>query len=292
MIYIIILLSCMNMFLFAYLFLIKREIRSIKSKLENYNSLETRKKIDISLGDKDIELLCESLNKNMDISTELQLKEVRSKNKLKEIIADISHDLRTPLTSILGYVQMLRKPGLLEDKKHEYLDIVEKRGNDLQKLLNDFFMLSVIESPDYELKLEAVNIKEVFCDVMTSFYDEFEENSIEPKINICNENIMIIGEISSVKRVLENLMINLVKHSTGEVEINLKRNNDKLLLTIINQAKNLNEAKAKLIFDKFYKDDKSRNEKRDSTGLGLAIVKELMDKMNGSIDADYNEGLL
>lgn len=292
MIFIVILLSCMNIYLFTYLFLMKKEIRKIKIQLDNYNLLKTRKKLDISLMDKDIESLCESINKNIDVSSEFQLKEIESKNELKEIIANISHDLRTPLTSIIGYIQILRNPKISDTKKYEYLDITERRGKDLQRLLNDFFLLSIIESPNHDLKLEAVDIKEVFYDVLTSFYDEFTNNLIEPKINILNEDISILGETSSVKRVIENLMINLIKHSTGKVEINLLRVNDEIILKIINSAENLNKVEAKLIFNKFYKVDKSRNKEKGNTGLGLLIVKELMEKMHGSVNSDFNEGLL
>lgn len=287
---VIILLISIIIFLLTYLYFIKREIRNIIKQLNEYNEFRTEKKIDINLISKDVELLAESINNHMEIAKELQIKQVNAEDRLKNMIASISHDLRTPLTSIRGYLQMLKKATLSGEKIEKYIDIVDKRAKDLQALLNDFFMLSVIESKEYSIELEKVNIKEVLVEVLTSFYEEFSYKNIEPEIEICNEVVNVLGEYSSVKRVIENLMINISKHSKGDVKIVLEICNKAAILTIVDSVGNLSEGHGKQLFNKFYKADECRN--NSSTGLGLAIVKELMDKMKGSVSSKVTLGKL
>ncbi|WP_242824239.1 sensor histidine kinase [[Clostridium] dakarense] len=197
----------------ARLFFIKNEIKNITKQLNNHNSLKSRKKIDIKLFDKDIENLAERINKNISISNELQVNHMKSQDELKRTIANISHDLRTPLTSILGYVQMMKNENIDKNKKKEYVDIIENRARDLQNLLNDFFNLSLLESSDYKLNLEYINLNNILCDELAGFYEYFVSKGINPNIDIPDKDIMIIGDISATKRVLENLMINIAKHS-------------------------------------------------------------------------------
>ncbi|MPQ45044.1 sensor histidine kinase [Clostridium tarantellae] len=292
MIWIVLILGGINLLLIIYLFLMKKELRNIIKQLKDYSNSKSKKKIDISLFNKDIENLAMEINENIDVCTSFQLKEIKVQEELRALIASISHDLRTPLTSIVGYLQMINKSTLSYEKQKEYLEITERRAKDLQDLLNEFFLLSVLESPEYTIKLNSINLNEILCDVITSCYYDFTNNNIEPDIHIKEENIMILGEESSVKRVLENLIINAVKHTKGRVVINLTKQSDKALLTIINSARNLKKKDEDFLFNKFYKGDKSRGLNKNSTGLGLAIVKELMNKMQGEITAEIKDELL
>lgn len=278
---IVIILAVIIIFLLFRLFYVNRELRKITKQLDEYNDFKTKKKIDINLVNKNIELLAASINKHMEISKELQIKQINAEDNLKNMIAGISHDLRTPLTSIKGYLQMLKNPRLTEEKKEIYIDRADKRAKDLQILLDEFFMLSVIDSKDYTIKLESVNLKEILIEILASFYDEFSSKNINPDIEICNEAINVLGDSFSIKRVIENLMINISKHSKGNIKINLIKDNKVAELTVIDLAENISEEKCARLFDRFYNDDKSKG-----TGLGLAIVKELMIKMNGSVSAE------
>lgn len=290
MLWLVILLISIIIILLSRLFFINKEIRNITNQLNKYNEFKTRKKLDINLINKDVELLAESINKHMEISKQLQINQVNTEEELKNMIASISHDLRTPLTSIRGYLQMLKKPFISDEKKRRYIDISDKRAKDLQVLLNEFFMLSVIEATEYSIKLEKINLKEILVDVITSFYEEFNNKNIEPEIKICDELVNVLGDYSSTKRVIENLMINISKHSNGNVKVSLKIYDEIAELTIIDSVDNLTESQGEQLFNKFYKGDESRN--TNSTGLGLAIVKELMIKMNGSVSSKVKSGRL
>lgn len=284
MLIVIIALISIIIVLLTRLFFINKAVESMTQQLDNYNSFKTRKKIDVTLVNKRIENLAEGINKHMEISKELQLKQNNSEEELKSMISSISHDLRTPLTSIQGYLQMLRKDNISEEKRKRYIEIADKRSKDLQELLNQFFMLSVVEDPKYKGKLETIDLKEVLVETLTSFYEEFTDKGIEPDIEICSDAINIVGDYIGSKRVLENLMINIARHSKGNVKITLVKYKEKAELRIIDKIQDKDEIDADNLFNKFYKADKAR--KVNSTGLGLSIVKELMGKMNGNVEAD------
>lgn len=272
------------------LFFINKEMKNIIKQLKDYNSFKTRKKLDVSLVSKNIEELAQCINKHMEISTELQIKQAKSEQELKSMVSSVSHDLRTPLTSIRGYLQMLKKEELPLEKRKKYLDIADARSKDLQELINQFFLLSVSEDNRFSINLEAIDLKEVFIETLTSFYEEFTSKNIEPKVDICKEGVCVLGDYPSVKRVIENLMINISKHSKGDVRIALRSNNDTVELSVIDFIDNVNDIEVENLFDKFYKADKAR--KVNSTGLGLSIVKELMGKMQGSVEADIKNNYL
>ncbi|ENK0838740.1 HAMP domain-containing histidine kinase [Clostridium botulinum] len=292
MIFIVIVLVIFLILLLSYVFFIKREIRSIRIQLEEYNNLNSFKKIDATLFDKEIENLAYSINEHIHINIQSQIKQKRLEEEIRRSIANVSHDLRTPLTSIIGYIQMIKKGNLSKEKQIEYIDIAERRAKDLQNLLSDFFELSIIESPDYYIELEEININNILCEVIVSFYNSFIDKNISPKIDLPKENIMVIGNEAAIKRVLENLMINIVKHSKEDVYISLKKENDKAVVTTINKCDNITEGDIELIFNRFYKKDTARTNKNGSTGLGLSISKSLMEKMNGEIYAEVHKDLL
>lgn len=272
------------------LFFINKEIKSIVRQLEDYNNFRTRKKLDISLLNKNIESLAQCINKHIEISKKLQIKQFNSEEELKNMISSISHDLRTPLTSITGYLQMLRKTDISDEKRKKYLDIASNRAKDLQDLINQFFMLTVIEDNKYNINLESIDLKEVFVEILTSFYDEFTSKNIEPKIELCDNEISVLGDYASIKRVIENLMINISKHSKGDVKVAINVSDNFAELTVIDYIYNSNEIQAENLFNRFYKADKAR--KVNSTGLGLSIVKELMIKMKGNAEAEIQDNKL
>ncbi len=138
MIFIIIVLIIFLLLLLSYVFFMKREMKNITIQLNDYNNLKSLKKIDATLFDKEIENLAYSINKHIDINIQSQIKQKRLEEEIRKNIANISHDLRTPLTSIIGYIQMIKKGNLSKEKQIEYIDIAERRAKDLQNLLSDF----------------------------------------------------------------------------------------------------------------------------------------------------------
>lgn len=240
--------------------------------------------------DKDIEKMTIEINNLIDLHALSNIEKKSAERELKQAIANISHDLRTPLTSILGYIQLIEKPEVTDEERKEYLAIAKDRAKRLQILLNDFFELSVIESVDHSLKLGKLGLNSIVEEIVINLYDKFNEQQIVPSIKIPQEQMNIIGDESAIKRVIENLVINAIRYSDGNVSITLERNNTKINLTISNDVKDITEKDVELFFNRFYTADQTRSGK--GTGLGLSIAKALMDKMNGKLSAELKDSWL
>lgn len=290
MIYLVIISSILAFIFLSHLLFIKKELKNILNQLKNYNIRKTEKKIDITLLDKDIEKMTIEINNLIDLHALSNIEKKSAERELKQAIANISHDLRTPLTSILGYIQLIEKPEVTDEERKEYLAIAKDRAKWLQILLNDFFELSVIESVDYSLKLGKLGLNSIVEEIVINLYDKFNEQQIVPSIKIPQEQMNIIGDESAIKRVIENLVINAIRCSDGNVSITLERNNTKINLTISNDVKDITEKDVELFFNRFYTADQTRSGK--GTGLGLSIAKALMDKMNGKLSAELKDSWL
>lgn len=290
MIYLVIISSILAFIFLSHLLFIKKELKNILNQLKNYNIRKTEKKIDITLLDKDIEKMTIEINNLIDLHALSNIEKKSAERELKQAIANISHDLRTPLTSILGYIQLIEKPEVTDEERKEYLAIAKDRAKRLQILLNDFFELSVIESVDHSLKLGKLGLNSIVEEIVINLYDKFNEQQIVPSIKIPQEQMNIIGDESAIKRVIENLVINAIRYSDGNVSITLERNNTKINLTISNDVKDITEKDVELFFNRFYTADQTRSGK--GTGLGLSIAKALMDKMNGKLSAELKDSWL
>ncbi|PAV28289.1 two-component sensor histidine kinase [Virgibacillus profundi] len=290
MLYLVIIISIVAVFLLTRLFALKKEVKKISKQLQIYNNRKTDKKIDMALINKDIENLGLEINKLIDLYVTENRKRVRFENEQKQAVANMSHDLRTPLTSILGYIQMAESADGPEDEKKELLSIAKSRAKRLETLLNDFFELSVIESTDHHLKSERINLRSITIDVLMSFYDRFNENNMEPTIHIPENDIFINSDEAAVIRVIENLISNCLNHSDGNINISLEEKDSTARLMVKNDTHSLTEKDVEHISDRFYMADQSRSGK--STGVGLSIVKSFMDKMNGSLTGHLKDGQL
>ncbi|MCC3863754.1 HAMP domain-containing histidine kinase [Terrisporobacter petrolearius] len=268
----------------------KKELNNMSNQLKNYNMGKTEKKIDITFLDKHIGKMAIEINNLIDLHAMSNIEKKSAERELKQAVANMSHDLRTPLTSILGYIQLMEKPEVTEEEKKEYLTIAKDRTRRLQILLNDFFELSLIESVDHSLKLEKLKMNNIVEEIVMNLYDRFNEQQIVPSIKIPQEKINIIGDESAIKRVIENLLTNAIRYSDGNIAIILEKNNKNISLTISNGVKDLTEKDVELFFDRFYTADQTRSGK--GTGLGLSIAKGLMEKMNGKLSAELKDGWL
>lgn len=281
MYFIVIILIVTTIIFVTRLFALKKEIKKLVEQLKNYNNRDTNKKIDMALIDKDIENLGVEINKLIDLHVLEKQKRVHFEDDHKRAIANISHDLRTPLTSIVGYIQMAKKEGTLDEERRELLSIAYERAKRLEKLLDEFYELSIIESTDHPLKFEQINLKNNTVEVLMSFYDRFHEKGIEPIIRMPNQDIFIIADISALKRVLENLISNAVTYTDGKIIISLEESKGTAKLMVQNETNKLTEEDVENLFDRFFMADQSRSSK--NSGLGLSIAKSLMEKMNGTI---------
>ncbi|WP_419960697.1 sensor histidine kinase [Psychrobacillus sp. BM2] len=248
---------------------------------------QKNRKINLSFIDKDIEKLAKEINKQIDLTNTANAEKKRTENELKQAVANISHDIRTPMTSILGYVQFLELDDITSKERVSYTAIVKNGALRLKTLLEDFFELSIVESTEFPLKIERVTLNNLVLEVLVGFYEEFHQKGLEPIIQILEQDIQITADVSAVKRVIENLLINAIRHSEGNVVLFLEQQDKFIQLIISNPAPLLQENDVAHLFDRFYKVDQTRTGK--GTGLGLSIAKSLMMKMNGSLTAELKE---
>lgn len=276
-------------FVALYIFL-NKEIYNIANKLKEINNTETNSKVLMSSSSKSLKSLVMEINKTLDEKIETKAEYKKMNSDMKESIANISHDLRTPLTSIIGYMQLIEDDNLSDSEKKEYIQIVKKRAKNLQILIESFYDLSRLESREYRLKFESVDLSKILCDTLASFYNDFLKAGIEPTIEIDKKLPEVIADENAVKRVISNLTLNIIKHAKGSTEISLKKQGQFIVMKFKNAAPDLKKEDCGHLFDRFFMADRTRN--GNNTGLGLTIAKELVEQMENSIYAELIDGNL
>lgn len=260
----------------------KREFKRINKEITN--NLDEYVNIKTKSVDKDVENLVQSINLIFDSKQKVVSEKKKSEDELRASITNMSHDLRTPLTSIMGYLQMIKSEKSSETDKKEYMDIVEKRTKSLQQLISSFYDLSRIEGNEYKFNYKKVNLSNILCENIALFYNDFINNNIEPVIEIEEGIKEIISDESAITRIFSNLIGNMIKHGENFVKITLKQENDMIITEFINKATGLTEENVDKLFDRFYTVDNSRSNK--NTGLGLYITRILVEKLGHNIKAN------
>ena len=267
----------------------RREIRSMSRQLEDLSSGRTEKKISLTLVDARLNGLAAQINENMELQKQLRIDARKSEQRLKDSIAGVSHDLRTPLTAIIGYIQMLERSGL-NGEQQEKATIILKKANGMRELVESFFELSVIESGQSELAEEAVNFTNIVSEAVVDFIPRFEAAELEPDVDLGNKSLYIAGDTTALGRIVQNLLSNALKYTAGRVKVALEERDGEIILTVVNEVRPDTPPDMERIFERFYTGDDCRNS--GSAGLGLYIVKLLAEKMQGAVSASLENKML
>ncbi len=266
------------------IFILKtKEINRLTLELKKLNSEGKIEKLRLSLPNKNIENLIVEINTLINDKRKMENIYKEKDMELREAIANMSHDLRTPLTSIMGYVYLLNDDKLDKEERKEYLKIIEKRSLVLNDLITNFYGLSRIQADQYEIKFEPVNLELVLGEIIAAFYETLDYNFGEPEINIEEGLGPVLGDKQALNRIFTNLIENIIKHGEGEVKISLKKKNKYIVMEFSNKAEELESKDVNRIFEKFFTKDRMRT--GQNTGLGLAIVKLLVEKQGQKIEA-------
>lgn len=263
---------------------LKRAVKDIEESLSEKLTTDTNTLIDISSNDKRICSLAVTLNKELSVLRKEKLSYINGNTELKNSVTNISHDLRTPLTAICGYIDLLER----EEKTKEaekYLDIIKKRVEFMVKLTEELFGYSVIMSEDDGKTTSYTDVKNVLEESIASFYEVLISRNIVPVINLTKEKVIKNLNSHALSRVFSNLLNNAVKYSDGDLEISLFENGE---IVFANTASKLDAVEVEKLFDRFYTVETAKN----STGLGLSIAKTLTEQMGGEISAEYKDGKL
>lgn len=264
--------------------LLQKSASEIENAFSDRLITDTNTLIDISSRDKYMRKLASAVN--------IQLRRLRSERRrfqqgdleLKNAVTNISHDLRTPLTAILGYLDLLEQEEKTESVSR-YAEIIRNRTEALQQLTDELFRYSVITVTDENILKERVVINDVLEESIAAFYTALCARKITPVIQITEEKVIRELDRSALSRVFSNILNNAVKYSDGDLLITLSETGE---IVFTNTASGLNEVQVGKLFDRFYTVESARK----STGLGLSIAKTLVSKMSGTISAEYKNNKL
>lgn len=236
-------------------------------------------------GASEIVELIDNINKIKN-SYEVALEDTLKNEKLKtELITNVSHDLRTPLTSIINYVNILQRDNITNDERKDYLKILEKKSKKLKILIDDLFEMSKINSGKVELNKEDIDIISLIYQSIGEYSLLYEEKYIEFKVNSnCDEVIMKLDG-KMISRAIENIVINSLKYSLEKtrVYVNIEKKDDSVEISFKNIANYDMDFDNEEIFERFVRADKSRASDVEGSGLGLAITKSIIECHNGSV---------
>lgn len=277
------------LFLVCYLFFMKMELRRIKKELDLVLSRKTNGLVHTEFTSKEIHDLVECINTHL---TEIKSKESKLERKnanFVKMIRNISHDLRTPLTSSLGYVSLMLESDMIEQEKIKNLKIVEERLKRLSELIDSFFEFSKILSNDQIIELDEINLVAVVEKAISNHYEDFSKDNRMIDFKTNKRKIKIKSNEVMLVRVFDNLIRNAYKHSNGNLDIEINQTPDKVKIKFINDLL-YNDLDVDRIFDEFYTVDISRT--KGNTGLGLAIAKEFVEQLKGKINADKKNNKL
>lgn len=277
--YLFLIVSCISIFLIIKIFIIKNEINNIGKSISNILKSDTNNLITISTTDSDFKKLANILNKSLKELRELELEYKNGNQELKSSITNISHDLRTPLTAIRGYLDLIDNKNL-SSKQINYLKIIDNKVKDITNLTEQLFDFSKSLDIQNEIKKENICLNDILEDSIASFYSLFKSYNITPNIDICKEKVVRLLNENMLKRIFENIISNAVKY--GEKNFNVKMYSNGTI-EFSNKTDKLDQVSLEKIFDRYYT---VRNAKK-SNGIGLSIAKQLVELSGGKIKAKY-----
>lgn len=265
------------------LFLLHRGMEEIGGQFKELLSTDTNNLICLSYGDRHVRRLAAQINTQLRLLRRQRLKYLNGDKELKEAVSNISHDLRTPLTAICGYLELLEREEKSEEVR-QYLQQITNRTQVMKRLTEELFRYCVASSGQ-EVKMEDVVLNRVLEETLLAFYGAFASKNIVPDIKMCARPIHRQLDPAALSRVFGNILSNVLKYSEHDLSVEL---NEDGTIVFSNTAKGLTQTEVGRLFDRFYTVETGKN----SMGLGLSIAKLLTERMGGTIDAEYEEGKL
>lgn len=266
--------------LLAKVYFLRKSAQEITEAFRDRLTADTNTLIDISTRDPYMRKLASEINVQLRLLRKEHHRYQQGDLELKEAVTNISHDLRTPLTAICGFLDLLEREEKSEAVER-YLAQISNRTEALKNLTEELFRYSVVTSSQ-ELKPECMDVVRALEESLLSFYGVMQERGIQPQIELPEEPVFRELDAGALSRIFSNIISNALKYSDGDFSVTMTGNGN---ITFTNTAKNLNAVTVGRLFDRFYTVDAGRN----STGLGLSIAKLLTERMGGSIVAEYQE---
>lgn len=270
----------------VYIIFFQLQLRNINRQLTRRLTEHTRQPVSLELFNKELNTLSVNINKCLKAEELLRLQGLCEEKRFKELIANISHDLRTPLTAICGYQQLMEK-GPLSKEQAEKLKTAQKHAHELGSLIEHFFEYSYLINADPDLHIDRINLTNLLTECLAESVGSFEESNQ----TVCFEEpapVFVLADREMTTRIIRNLIHNCARHSAGEIRVQLLTTQN-AVISFSNPVKNASGIDVQQLFDRFYTADKARGK---TTGLGLSIVKLLAEQMGGGASASLQSGII
>lgn len=263
---------------------LRRSLEGITRQLAEKSAQDTNSLITVTTGDKSVKRLAAELNVGLRSVRDERRRLQSGDAEIKTAITNASHDLRTPLTAICGYLDLLEGEEV-SPQARRYLGIIRERTDAMRSLTEELFRYSVASSTTDTLSPEPLVLNDVLEQSLAGFYGELTERGITPVITLPDEPVVRVLDDTALRRVIGNIVSNAVKYSDGDLAVTLNADG---VLTFANHASSVTSVDVERLFDRFYTVENAKG----STGLGLSIAKLLCEKMGGSLTADLVGGVL
>lgn len=270
--------------LLAYLLVLRHSLREAAEELDEKLRTDTNTLISISSGDRAMQSLVTHINRQLQALRRERLRLHSGNAELTAAVTNISHDLRTPLTALCGYLDLLEQEPQTEAAAR-YLTVIRERTDAMRALMEELFRYSVLTATADELHTEPVCLNDVLEQSLAGFYGALSARGITPSVQLPEEKVIRPLDAAALRRVFDNILSNAAKYSDGDLAVVLVPDGK---VTFSNRASALSRVEAARLFDRFYTVDSARG----STGLGLSIAKLLTEKLHGTISADYENETL
>lgn len=264
----------------------RRQVKNTCRQLQFLQEHSTRLRITGELSFGELWELVNRINSVLESSFQVKNMALHREEELRETMANLSHDIRTPLTSLEGYFYLLKENHSPEEQ-HRYMEIMEERIGRLREMLEELFMYTKLQDEEYRLEMERVSLTKLTQQSVLSFYEELKKRGITPEVAMPEQNIEIEGNEAAVSRVLQNIMKNALEHSVGDLSLQLYEQEGCAFFVCSNRVAHPQDIDIEQVFKRFYRADAART--RSSTGLGLSIASGLMVKMEGELTASLEE---
>ena len=273
----------------VYHIIYRRQVEGLSRQTAFLNEKKTELKINTDLNAKELKSLAAEIRRLNDSFNETKISLIKQDAALRETITNLSHDIRTPLTSLDGYFQLLASEKIDQDKKEHYLGIIRNRIESLNSMLDELFTYAKLQDINYSIELSELDITAVTADILMSFYDDIAGRGEEPVVSLPDDPVLINGNKEAYTRVVQNIIRNALVHGKN-LSISLRCEATDVIFECSDELLNPDTViDTSRVFDRFYKADKARTNAKGS-GLGLAITKELVERMGGKISAECRDG--
>lgn len=268
---------------------LKRGIREIKEELTDITAnLKENRILKQPYPQRELEELLSSMNRALDQMRKERVSYEKREQEFQRQLEDISHDLRTPLTAIQGYLKLI-DPDSLDGEEKEYLEVIRRRSAHLQHLINQFYEFSVVLSGNYKLEFQEIDLARMCREQILGSYQQLEEAGIEVQIRIPEKPVFIQADENALSRIIGNLLQNAVRYAKQRLEIEITEIQEtetvkEIILLCANDAEHLTEDDVRQMFRRFYTGDRARSQ--GGTGLGLAVSRHLAEQMGGTMTVE------